>query len=222
LGWFLFAAVSIIIGLYPILYFLVDMTAQGLLSSKPASLLADPLWSWAFHQHIIFGGVALFIGWIQFSTKIRAARLGFHRAVGKTYLVCALLGGASGLYLSLFANGSWVTTLGFGSMAVLWLGTTTAGYLAIRVGRIEAHRRWMVRSYALCWAAVMLRLYLPTFQLLGMDSVTAYAIISFACWVPNLVVAQVVLGLWRPQGVLDEEGNLVMDDGEDDGSGRRC
>ena len=201
LGWFVFAALSISIGLYPILYFVVDMTTRGLLSSKPASLLADPLWSWAFHQHIIFGGVALLIGWIQFSRKIRAVRLGFHRAVGKTYLVCALLSGASGLYLAFFSNGSWVTTVGFGGMAVLWLGTTTAGYLAIRGRRIEVHRRWMIRSYALCWAAVMLRVYLPTFQLvLGLDKVTAYTIISFACWVPNLVVAEIILRLrpYRP------------------------
>ena len=59
--------------------------------------------------------------------------------------------------------------------------------------RIAEHRRWMIRSFALTFAAVTLRLYLPIFPLLGVSFLDGYRAVSFLSWVPNLIVAEIYL-----------------------------
>jgi hypothetical protein len=51
----------------------------------------------------------------------------------------------------------------------------------------------MTRNFALTFAAVMLRLYLPIAVAAGADFELAYAIIAWLCWVPNLLVADWLL-----------------------------
>lgn len=193
-GWFLFAFFSLLIGCYPVFYFLADMANNGLLSQKEAEILTSGVWNWMFYQHIIFGGICLFIGWIQFNKAFRNSYLNIHRLIGKVYVVTALLSGIAGLYIAIFAEGGWVAQLGFGAMAVSWLVTTFLAYTTIRRKEVGAHKNWMLRSYALCWAAVTLRIELPLFQIgFGMDFISAYLIIAWLCWVPNLLVAEIII-----------------------------
>ncbi len=83
--------------------------------------------------------------------------------------------------------------MGFGLLAVLWLFTTANAYRHIRLGDRVAHRRWMIRSYALTFAAVTLRIYLPLSQVAGLPFDPAYQTISWFCWVPNLIVAEWII-----------------------------
>jgi hypothetical protein len=53
-------------------------------------------------------------------------------------------------------------TLGFGILAVLWFLTGLEAYRTVRRGNIEAHRRWMIRNFALTLAAVIPRNQLPS------------------------------------------------------------
>ena len=189
-GWIIIAFFAILVGLYPSLYFLVDMKSQGLLSSKSPEILQSKVWVFLFYQHIIFGGIALLTGWSQFSKKIRNKKIKVHRSLGKIYVASCLLSGLAGLYISFFANGGIVASLGFGGLAVSWLFTTSKAYLYIRNKKFDAHENWMTRSYALTFAAVTLRLWIPTLATLGLDFLQAYIIISWLCWVPNLLVAE--------------------------------
>ena len=50
----------------------------------------------------------------------------------------------------------------------------------------------MVRNFSLAFAAVMLRLYIPTSVLAGVDFAVAYPVIAWLCWLPNLLVAECV------------------------------
>ena len=104
-----------------------------------------------------------------------------------------LVGGVSGLYLSWFAFGGPVARLGFATLAVGWLYTGARAYVAIRNRRIDEHRRWMVRNFALAFAAVMLRLYVPASVVAGADFGVAYSVIAWLCWVPNLIVAEAIV-----------------------------
>lgn len=166
----------------------------GLLSSKSAELLADSYWKFQFYQHIIFGGITLLVGWAQFNKKWRTNFIRIHRTMGMIYLVAVVLSGFAGLYLAFFATGGWIASLGFGTLAVLWLFTTINAYLAIRNKKIETHERWMIRSYALTFAAVTLRIWLPLFQAgFGMTFIESYLIIAWLCWVPNLLVAEWII-----------------------------
>jgi hypothetical protein len=68
ISWLILAAMAVLVGLYPTVYFLVDKKF-GLLSTKSAELLHHAIWNLGFYTHIILGGFALLIGWSQFSQK---------------------------------------------------------------------------------------------------------------------------------------------------------
>ena len=83
------------------------------------------------------------------------------------------------------------THLGFGILAVLWFASGFEAYRMIRGGNIEAHRRWMIRNFALTLAAVTLRQYMPL-MLFAFDWPFrhSYIAVSWLCWVPNVLVAE--------------------------------
>lgn len=202
-AWALFIFLAVGVGLYPLAYLLFDMRG-GLLGTKPADLLQNRLWQAFFYTHIAMGGVALLAGWSQFMPRFRARHLPLHRALGKIYVAAVLLGGLSGLYIAYYATGGLVSALGFGALAILWLGTTWKAYDLIRKRAPIEHRVWMIRSYALCFAAVTLRLWLPLFTAgFKLPFYDAYPIIAWLCWVPNLVVAEAIIRIrpWRKKAV---------------------
>ena len=190
--WIVFAFFAMGVGLYPIIYLFIQ-GRFGLLMSKSPELLESSLWNSAFYTHIFLGGVALLAGWSQFSTRFRNKNLSFHRVLGKIYVTVCLVSGLAALYLSFFATGGWIASWGFGGLAVSWLFTTSKAFLSIRSGDIDSHQAWMIRSYALTFAAVTLRIWLPLAQIAHIDFVSAYRVIAWLCWVPNLLVAQWII-----------------------------
>jgi hypothetical protein len=56
----------------------------------------------------------------------------------------------------------------------------------------------MIRSFALTFAAVNLRLYLPAAGALQLPFEDSYRAISFLCWVPNLLAVEAYL--WYKRG----------------------
>ncbi|MEZ4885602.1 MAG: DUF2306 domain-containing protein [Chitinophagales bacterium] len=191
LHFFLLALLASMIGIYPLLYFVVDMSNEGLLGGKPPQLFQNHLWHFLFYTHIALGGIALLTGWSQFSEKLRKKRLNLHRNLGKIYVISVLLSGIAGLYIALYATGGIITILGFATLAVLWLFTTFKAYTAIQQKQITAHQQWMIRSYALTFGAVTLRIWLPFLQgVLGMTFINAYLIVAWLAWIPNLLFAE--------------------------------
>ena len=186
--WIIFVMLAILIGLYPAIYFAMDRKF-GLLQSKSTVLLANIWWNLFFYTHIIFGGLCLLIGWSQFSARFRASNLALHRLVGKIYLFAALLSGVSGIYIGFFATGGWVASAGFIGLGMIWLYTTVTAFLSIKAGKVNAHQKLMIYSYAACFAAVTLRLWLPFLVLVFGDFISAYLLVSWLCWVPNIIVA---------------------------------
>jgi hypothetical protein len=113
--------------------------------------------------------------------------------LGRTYLtIGVLIGGLAGLYMAFHAFGGLIARLGFAGLALAWLYTGLRAYLAIRGRRVAEHRAWMVRNFALTFAAVTLRLYLPASAIAGIAFEVAYPFIAWLCWVPNLVAAEIL------------------------------
>ena len=189
--WVLFVLFAVLIGLYPVIYFIQDRTF-GLLSSKSTELLTSVFWNIGFYTHIIFGGIALFIGWTQFSPKMRNRRMALHRKLGKVYVVAALLSALAGIYIGFFATGGWVSSTGFICLGIIWFYTTLKAYLYIKHGEIEQHQKMMVYSYAACFAAVTLRIWLPILTMVYGDFSKAYLLVAWLCWIPNLIVAYLI------------------------------
>jgi uncharacterized membrane protein len=189
--WILFATFALLIGLYPTIYFLIDRKF-GLLNSKSVELLTNTFWNIGFYMHIIFGGIALFIGWAQFSPKMRNRRMALHRKLGKVYVVAVLLSALAGIYIGFFATGGWVSSTGFICLGIVWFYTTLKAYLYIKHGEIEQHQKMMVYSYAACFAAVTLRIWLPILTMVYGDFSKAYLVVAWLCWIPNLLVAYLI------------------------------
>jgi Predicted membrane protein (DUF2306) len=143
--------------------------------------------------HVAGAATALLIGPMQFSSALRARFPTLHRWIGRTYAVSSLVGGAAGFVLALGASTGPITKIGFGGLGISWLVTTSLAWRRAMQGRFVEHRAWMIRSFALTFAAVTLRLFLPLGLLLHMDFVDAYRALAFLCWVPNLILAELYL-----------------------------
>lgn len=187
-SWILFITLCITIGLYPIVYFIGDREF-GLLSSKSDELLLNIFWNIGFYTHIIFGGIALLIGWAQFSSKFRNKNISLHISIGKIYIISALLSSIAGIGIGFYATGGIITAIGFISLGIIWFGTTLLSFLAIRKKQIVRHQKLMIYSYAACIAAVTLRIWLPLLIMTFNDFIVSYTIVSWLCWVPNMAVA---------------------------------
>jgi uncharacterized membrane protein YozB (DUF420 family) len=110
------------------------------------------------------------------------------------------------------------------SLAVLWLWTGWNAYSSIRKGDVKSHREWMTRSFALTFAAVMLRLWLGTLiatQLPFLETryagdfdalfVEVYRVVMWLCWVPNLIIAEMIIQRRRsPQSISSAGQNNVQ------------
>lgn len=186
--WVVLAGLSVMIGIYPAKFLTGDKKA-GILNIKPEELFLDPFWRVSFYVHITLGGLALLIGWLQFSSAIRRKRAGLHRLIGKLYVPAALLSALCGFNIACHATGGLPAALGFMSLSAAWFYTTLMAYLHVRRGQIAAHRNMMFYSYACCFAAVTLRLWLPLLVRLFGDFETAYRFVAWWCWVSNLAVA---------------------------------
>lgn len=143
------------------------------------------------YTHVFAATLALLLGPFQFMQGLRKRHPALHRWMGRAYLGGGvLIGGIAGLAMSLHASGGVVARAGFACLAVAWLYTGLQAYRAVRAGDISRHQAWMVRNFALAFAAVMLRLYLPAAMAAGMAFDVAYPVIAWLCWIPNLVLAQ--------------------------------
>ena len=191
-SWIIIGILSTLVGIYPIIYFLIDGRI-GLLASKSAELLSDNLWNIGFYGHITLGGLALLIGWLQFSQKLRKNNIKIHRTIGKIYIISVLISGTCGLFIALYATGGIISVLGFFSLGIVWLSTTILGFKAIKKENVELHVKFIIFSYAACFAAVTLRVWLPILTSVMSEFTEAYRIVSWLCWVPNMIIAYFIV-----------------------------
>jgi hypothetical protein len=143
--------------------------------------------------HIAGAATALLVGPAQFLPWLRTRHRDAHRWIGRTYVVGCLAGGFGGLIAAFGSTAGPIATGGFGSLAVIWIVTNVQGWRTARGRRFEAHRAWMIRSFALTFAAVNLRLYLPLFPLIGVSFIDGYRVVSYLAWIPNLIVAELYI-----------------------------
>lgn len=188
----IFIILAVIIGLYPIIYFLIDRKF-GLLQTKSSQLLSEVGWNIAFYTHILLGGLALLIGWTQFSKKLREENIKLHRTIGKIYIFSVMLSSISGIYIGLYATGGFWASLGFISLGIIWFVTTLNAYTTITKGNITAHHKMMIYSYAATSAGITLRIWLPALTFILNDFIPAYLISSWLCWIPNLFIAYLLV-----------------------------
>lgn len=166
----------------------------------PTYAETSPFVQAALYVHIAGSAVALVLGALQFWRGLRTRAPKVHRWLGRIYLAGVAVGAVGGLIIAPSSPAGYVGFFGFSALAVLWLATAWRAYRAIRRRDIAGHQAWMIRNYALTYAGVMLRVWLPLLLLapllLGLPwefdeaFANAYAAVPFLCWLPNLVFAE--------------------------------
>jgi len=143
--------------------------------------------------HGIAAIAALVIGPAQFIPAIRRRWPRAHRISGRVYLVGILIGGLSGFYMGAIAFGGFISQFGFCMLAVLWLYTGWLALATVLRRDFASHRAWMIRNYALTFAAVMLRIELSLWQMAGLEFETIYPYIAWISMLPNLAIAELII-----------------------------
>jgi uncharacterized membrane protein len=189
--WALIVLLAILIGLVPLNYIEPDVNS-GFLALKDRALLRSIGWQISFNAHIFSGAIAIMIGWVQFNRKLLAKRPKWHRALGKVYVVSALICGLTGIYIGFNATGGPIAAAGFISVGAIYFYTTLQAFIDIKNKQIARHQTMMMYSYAACLAAVTLRLYVPLLTYYLGDYLQAYRIVAWLSWVPNLLVAKIL------------------------------
>ncbi len=189
---FTMVTAALLIGFFPLLNLMTD-NKFGILDMKSESLLSDIFYTTGFYTHIIGAAFALFVGWVQFNSKLRIKNLKWHQKIGKLYVITSLLSSMASIYIGFYASGGLIPTLGFITLGAIWFCLTVSGFIAIMNKRIAQHQKMMMYSYACCFAGVTLRLYLPVLIIYFGDFILAYKVVAWLCWVPNLLVASLII-----------------------------
>ncbi len=157
------------------------------------------------YAHFIGAGLALTLGALQLWSK-RPSHL--HRWLGRSYCVCVLIGAIGGVYLSFYSHLGIATGLGFLILAMLWTSTTAIALRFALTHQVEAHRRWILRSFALSCAAISLRVLLPVLSLV-FSFETSYILVAWLSWGINLVLVEIYLHYTSTRSRTPTIGNIA-------------
>ena len=173
------------------------------LFTKQKILFRSELWQKylyisVFYVHIFTAPLVLLAGASQFSRTLMIEKVAWHRNIGKMYLVVILLLSApAGLVMSFYANGNAVSKFSFSFLSILWWVLTYLAYRKALEKKWIPHANLMIRSYALTFSAITLRLYMFLIAKIGLfDTWTAteiYVMLSFMSWIPNLAIAEILI-----------------------------
>lgn len=148
--------------------------------------------------HIMFGTIALVTVCLQMWPWLRRRHPAVHRWSGRVYVFGGVLpAGVLALVITPFSAGP----AGNAAAAILWLGTTFAGFRMARQRRYADHRRWMTYSFAMAlqivWGRIELLLVLPLFHNYNPANPDELNLaLETATWIGfviNLIIAQIWL-----------------------------
>jgi uncharacterized membrane protein len=103
--------------------------------------------------HALCGTLALLAGPLQFSTRLRRKHLQFHRILGRVYVFSVFIAVPCGIAIEWHRDLFAATVF----QAGLWFLCTLAALLTARNRQLVQHRQWMIRSYAMTFTFILLR-----------------------------------------------------------------
>jgi len=149
--------------------------------------------------HFAAGGVILVLGSLQLVERIRLRYPALHRWVGRLYVGACVLAGLGGLVFIATRGtiGGTPMDIGFGLYGVLMVLAAVQTYRHASARRLEAHRAWALRLYALAIGSWLYRMDYGFWLLLAQgaghtrDFTGPFDVVmSFFFYVPNLIVAE--------------------------------
>jgi hypothetical protein len=149
--------------------------------------------------HFAAGGTILALGCIQLIGAVRDRFPAVHRWLGRVYVTAALLAGVGGLAFIAAKGtiGGAVMDVGFGLYGVLTVLAAVQTFRHARAKRLEAHRAWALRLFALAIGSWLYRMDYGFWLLLadGAGHTRDFrgpfdVVMSFWFYLPNLLVAE--------------------------------
>lgn len=144
---------------------------------------------WYLIPHAFFGALALLLGAFQFSNRLRAKHLSFHRTLGYIYILSVFISAPFAIPVAKRIDSlSLVAASGVQSFG--WMVTTAIALYCIRHGNVAQHRRWMFRSYPFAMVFTVARVLIPIPFILrqgfaGIEMVV-WTTIALAAFLPNI------------------------------------
>lgn len=161
----------------------------------------DPEWphiqpfKWWLLPHGLAGACALILGPMQFSDRLRQRFAKFHRVVGRIYVTGVFIAAPLGTYIQYFEERMGAPrsfSFAAATDAALWMLTTGIALIFILKGKVQQHRQWMVRSFAVAIVFLEVRVVAG---ITGWDALgeAANETIVWACVAFSLLFADIVL-----------------------------
>ncbi len=146
--------------------------------------------------HIVPGMLFMILGPLQFSSRIRARHLRWHRLSGRVFVVCGLVIGISALVMSFGmpaiggVNQAAATTL-FGTF---FLFALCKAFWHIRRREVALHREWMIRAFSIGLAVAAIRpivgVFFATSPLTGLTPREFFGTAFWIGFVLHLIAAE--------------------------------
>jgi len=178
-----------------------------LIDAKNAEWPHIQSFKWWLLPHGIMGACALLLGPMQFSDRLRQRFTKFHRVVGRFYVAGVFVAAPLGFYIQHFEErlgGARSFSVAAAVDAILWMLTTAIAFAFILNGKVQQHRQWMTRSFAVAIVFLEVRVVLGV---TGLEKVSGGAFdetVVWACVAFSLLFADIALQvqeLRRPRQV---------------------
>ncbi|EFM09673.1 conserved hypothetical protein [Paenibacillus curdlanolyticus YK9] len=157
--------------------FVYDIGANAFLQHKTGRAVHLPVWLKVMNIHIGVASLAMVCGALNFLPALHARNRKLHCINGYVYVVSVMLVSLTSGYMAPYSTGGKAVSIAFNMLNIVWPAMTVIAIMRIRKKRLQAHREWMVRSYAYCFTNMLI--HLITFMLhngWGVDYVASYAI----------------------------------------------
>lgn len=166
-------------------------TNVGFLQVKQ-EYISNRVWLAAFYTHVFTSIFLLIAGFTQFSNYVLQKHRPLHKLMGRMYAYGILLiNFPAGMIMAVYANGLLPSKIAFIILDYLWLLFTLKAVIAVKKGNIQQHKALMIRSYALTFSAITLRVWkIILSNLFDIDDLSLYMIDAWLGFVPNLLFAE--------------------------------
>jgi uncharacterized membrane protein len=146
---------------------------------------------WFLIIHALAGALAMSLGALQFSNRLRARYLQVHRTLGYIYVVSVFIAAPFAIPVAMkVASLSLVAASAVQSFG--WMLTTAMALYCIRSGNVVQHRRWMMRSYPFAMVFTVARMIIPIPPILRMGftgiEMVVWSTIALAALLPNIFI----------------------------------
>lgn len=161
----------------------------------------DPIWRhyesfrWWLLPHGIAGACALLLGPMQFSDGLRNRFKHLHHVVGRIYVAGVFVAAPLGFYIQYFEERMGDPrsfSIAAAVDAALWMTTTAIALVFILKGKVQEHRQWMTRSFAVAIVFLEVRVIGGVTGWENLD-VHANETIVWACLAFSILSADIVL-----------------------------